>query len=471
MQRVRRLLLLGCVALVLFGAVPSHPAPSTFNVLASAPSAQINITADRTVVGRGDPLNVTVWLNVTGNGQFQRTWVNLTFDTAADPNQNGLVQGPAGWAQPPGCTVVFASGWILRWVCNGIRAGSYVWGVPAHAPTNATVGRYQRVMADTASELASGIVRDSENTTVWIAGAVVRIVSVDSQPSESASLRQVVQFWINATNDATANLPDDANGTGTAFAVEVTIDLDPGLRPEQGLVNLTTRLSSLPPGAGLSVSLPAIVSENLTAGSIVGIRVVLTYRDFNGHRIGPIEAQSAPLYVVQPSVLSAPNLIAGAAIGLVAILSTLVVLLYMGQRKIVIDEVFFMTKGGLLIRHVGRTPDLQKDDDIVASMFVAIQEFVRDSFRREASLDSVAFGRRRAAVVRGELTILAAVASRGDVEYLIPEMLAAARAIEAHYWDALVAWDGSQRRLEGIDEALIRLLGGEFRSPWRVQLA
>ena len=154
-----------------------------------------------------------------------------------------------------------------------------------------------------------------------------------------------------------------------------------------------------------------------------------------------------------------------------AILIALVTLLYLGQRKILIDEAFFMSKGGLLIRHVSRGTELRKDDDIVASMFVAIQEFVRDSFQREASLDSVAFGQRRAAVVRGELTVLAAVISHGDVDYVIPEMLAAVRAIEAQYWDVLVAWDGNMSRLAGVDAVLARLLAGGFRSPWRVQLA
>ncbi len=471
MLRSRRLLLLGLTALVFLAATPGHPAPASFPVAASAPSAAVNITADRSVVGRGDHLNFTVWLNVTGNGQFQQTWLNVSFDTAADPNDNGLVQGPGGWTQPAGCAITFASGWDLRWECAGVRAGSYVWDVPAYAPGNASVGRFQRVQAVTASGTPSGIVDDRANSSVWIAGSIVRIVDVDSQPSESARAGDIVQFWINATNEATPDLPVDANGTGTAFNVRVTIELDPGLRPGQGLVNLTTMFPAVPPGAQLGVNLRAIVAENLTAGSVVGIRVVITYEDFNGHAIGPIEALSGPLYVVQASVLSTPNLIAGAAIGLVAILATLVILLYMGQRKIIIDEVFLMTKGGVLIRHVGRTAEVHKDDDIVASMFVAIQEFVRDSFRREASLDAVAFGHRRAAVVRGELTILAAVASRGDVEYLIPEMLAATRAIEARHWDALLSWDGSMRRLDGVDEALTRLLGGEFRSPWRVQLA
>ncbi len=471
MRVPRRTLALGFLLLTVALAMPGPPAVHSVPLAASAPTAAVDLAADREFVGRGDGLNVTLWLNVTGNGQIQTTWVNVTFNTAPSPGENGLVQGPTGWTQPSQCSTQYASGWDLRWTCGGLHAGSYVWLVPAYATSNATVGRYQEVEATSAATSGTGVAATSANATVWIAGAIVRLDSIDSQPAQSAREGQIVEYWVNASNEASPDFPADANVTGTAYGVTVAIELDPGLRPGQGLVNLTTVYPSLPPGTELSVSVLAIVASNLSAGTAVGIHVTLRYADFNGHPIGPIEAESSPLYVVQATTISAPNLVAGAAIGLIAILAVLVVLLYMGQRKIVIDEVFLMTKGGLLIHHVSRSPSLQKDDDIVASMFVAIQEFVRDSFQREASLDAVTFGRRRAAVVRGELTILAAVASHGDVEYLIPEMLAAIRAIEARHWNTLLAWNGSLRSLPGIDEALTGLLSGEFRSPWRVQLA
>ena len=471
MRVPRRALALGLTVLSLLVAWPAPPAAHSVNLAASAPTAAVNLTADRAFVGRGDGLNLTLWVNVTGNGPIPTTWVNLTFNTAPQPSENGLVQGPGPWTQPSGCTPQLASGWSLKWRCTGLHAGSYVWGVPAYALGTATVGRYQIVTASAAATSGTGVTVTSANASVWIAGAIVRIDSVDSDPRESARGGQVIEFWVNASNDAGLDNPPLANGTGIAHDVTFQVALDPGLRPGEGLANLTTTFESLPPGTNLSVSILAIVSGNITAGGAVGIHVVLAYEDFNGHVIGPFEAQSSPLYILPSVTLSPPNLVAGAAIGLIAILATLVVLLYLGQRKIVIDEVFFMTKGGLLIQHVSRTPSSRKDDDLVASMFVAIQEFVRDSFAREASLDAVTFGPRRAAVVRGELTILAAVASHGDVEYLIPEMLAAIRAIEARYWDPLLAWDGFQRHLEGIDDALTRLLGGGFRSPWMVQLA
>lgn len=462
------LLVLGLVALLLAAAAPS-PSPQAFGLRASAPVATIDLVSDRAVAGRGDGVNLTVWLNVTGGGQFQRTWVNLSLNTAAQPSQNSLFQGPLPWTQPAGCAYTVNSSWYLAWQCVGLRAGTYVWGIPTVVPVNASVGHGQRVQASAASAIGTGSVSASTNVTVWIAGALLRIVDVDSVPRDSVRSGDVVHYWINASNELPPFI--DLNGTGTAYNVTVTVELDPGLQPGTGVSSLTTRFATLPAQAVLSVNLEAIVATGAAPGTSLGILVLIHYEDFNGHAIGPIRGESSPLYVVQATVLSPANLIAGAAIGLAAILTSLVVLLYTGQRKIVIDEAFLMTKGGILIRHVSRRPELTKDDDIVASMFVAIQEFVRDSFRREASLDSVAFGHRRAAVVRGELTILAAVISQGDPDSVAPELLAAVRAVEARYWEVLRSWDGTISRFEGVDAILERLMEGKFRAAWRVQLA
>ncbi len=462
------LLILALALLVVASAVPT-PRAEPFEVSASAPAASIALVSDHALAGRGDVLNFTVFLNVTGNGQFQKTWVNVTFNTAPVPTQNSLTQVPP-WTQPAACAFIIASSWFLEWQCVGLRAGTYQWGIPAMVPDNATVGHEQRVEANTYSTTGAGNVSASANVTVWIAGAVLRIVSIDASPAEAARPGDLIHYWINASNDANPNGPD-ANDTGEAQEVNVTVELDPGLHPGTGFSNLTSHFPTLPLGAVLSVAFEAIVAQTISPGTSVGIRVLIRYDDFNGHPIGPLEGESSPIYVVQPNVLSPSNLVAGAAIGLTAILTSLMVLLYAGQRKIVIDEAFLMTKGGILIRHVDREPGLKKDDDIVASMFVAIQEFVRDSFRREASLDSVAFGHRRAAVVRGEVTILAAVISHGDPEAVTPELLATVRAIESRYWDVLRSWDGNLSRLGGVDEVLAKLMRGEFRAPWRVQLA
>ncbi len=129
-----------------------------------------------------------------------------------------------------------------------------------------------------------------------------------------------------------------------------------------------------------------------------------------------------------------------------------------------------MHKSGVLLHQASRV-GTKKDEDLVASMFVAIQEVLRDSFAREAFLDEVSFGTRRAAVVRGDHVILAAIISRGEIEYLVPEMLAAVRAVEATYGAALAHWDGRMARLEGIDRIMNRFLAGGFRGAWRARFA
>ncbi len=468
MRAVHTLLLLAIILGVAVAGLPGPRGARDFSVTASTPSPALAIVSDARIAGRGDALNMTVWLNVTGSGQIAQAWVNVTFNTASDPSGNSLVQGPLPWTQPSSCVPKVASGWFLAWLCVNLHPGTYPWTIPASVPADASVGHFQRVLASTAAQVGTTTIEQTANASVWIAGAIVRITEIDSQPTDSAAAGQIVHFWVNATNQATTQ---GANDTGTATDVSITILLDAGLRPGAGSTNLSLAYPTLVPAANLSVSLETIVAGNLSSGTVVGIHVFLSYRDFNGHAIGPLEANSAPLYVVQPGGLSMSSLLAGAVIGLGAILTTLVVLLYFGQRHIVIDEVFLMHKSGILLRHVSQEPNLGKDDDLVASMFVAIQEFVRDSFRKEASLDAVSFGGRRAAVVRGELTILAAVSSHGDVEYMIPEMLAAVRAVEAAYWNVLVAWDGNMSTIAGVDAILQKLMRGEFRSPWRVQLA
>ena len=316
----------------------------------------------------------------------------------------------------------------------------------------------------------SDSVSTSSNTTVWVARAGLRILGVDPVPTDSLRAGEIVRYRVNASNDAVA-IASEISGTGTTFNMSVTIALAPGLRPGGATSNLTTEFPPLPPSGILSVNLKAIVAQNVTPGTSVRIRVLLSYRDINCHPLGPVEGQSSPLYVARTNLLSPGSLLAGAVISLAAILTTLIVLLYASQRKIVIDEAFLMAKGGTLVRHESRQPDSRKDDDRVASMFIAIQEFVRDSFRWEVALDSVAFGYRSAAVVRGELTAFAAITSHGDADAVTPELLAVAPTIETRYWDALRAWARSHSRLEGVDAIVGRLMKGAFRPPWRVQPA
>src|SRR2546422_11553768 len=96
-------------------------------------------------------------------------------------------------------------------------------------------------------------------------------------------------------------------------------------------------------------------------------------------------------------------------------------------------------------------------------MFVAIQEFVRDSFDTKATLDELSFAGRKAAVLRGHHVVLAALVSRGNPRYLFPQMKAVERALEKAHGPALVDWDGRVAGLDQTGPILDSFLAGGFR--------
>lgn len=456
--------LLVLAGLCVLAAMPGLTAsPREFPVRASAPTAALWFGTDHATVGLRDSLAYTAWVNVSGSGLIQTASLDLTFASYPNRTSPAILLGPAGATYPPECTSLGSS----AWTCANLRGGgAYRWTIPATVSGQASVGYSQRADLSVVTQAGGSSATVGANASVYIAGAVLDM-PIESIPAYTARAGDLITFWINATNTADVNESQAANAT--ASHVVLTLTLGPWLRLGPGSPALTTTAENLTPRSALAYSIQAIVEVNTTPGAVVGIRASLTYEDFNGHALA-LENRSTPIYIRSGELVSPQNLIAGAAIGLTTIVATLVVLLYLGQRKLKIEEAFLMHRSGVLIYHVSRSPDLRKDDDLVASMFVAIQEFVRDSFRSEALLDEVSFGGRKAAVVRGEHAILAAVISRGDAEYLIPQMLAAIRSVEATYGRVLDAWDGHMAKLTGVDRILNRFLSGGFRSAWRARL-
>jgi len=449
------------------GLVQGPTRDASFVLQPSAPTAGLALLTDHNVSGRGDAVAFLLWLNVSGSGQFQEVRVNLSLEILNGTDVATPLDA-AAISEPGACVRTRTAASTLDWRCYGVRIGSYAWRVATSVDNRTEVGRWQNGTA-TALAIAGGSSSTLRSSApLWIAGADLDL-TVSSNPTQAAHAGDLIDFWINVTNNA-ENVPEGLEATAVAYNVSLTIILDPLLRLGPGSANLTVFLASLTAGSVIPRNIETIIAETAPPGSSIQIHILLTYQDFNLHRIGPVERASTPIYIALGEFASAPNLVAGAAIGLTAIVATLVVLVYVGQRKIVIDEAFLMHRSGALLYQASRA-GTKKDEDLIASMFVAIQEFLRDSFAREAYLDEVSFGRRRAAVVRGDYVILAAILSRGEVEYLVPEMLAAVRAVETAYGAVLSRWDGRMAHLEGIERIVDRFLAGGFRGAWRARFA
>src|SRR3990170_4656852 len=380
-----RVLVFLLVAVAVTGLAPDAGprSPPDVPVGALAPTAGLAIVANESFATLGDPLAFRAWVNLTGGGFLPRTWLNLTFPAELRPD-GGNASSPAG------CVTVGN----LSWQCNGLRAGSYLWIVPASVARDAAVGA-----------------------------------------------------------------PYAATAAGATYDAGVYTTVDPLLAVRAG-DPLYLNATSMSNGSEVSLTFAVIVPADAVGGALFWLDVTVEYRDFDDRPL-PVERAFAVVRVEPGPFPADPWLVLVVALG--AVLGTLAVLLVWGQQALRIEELFLMHSSGILIRHISRAAGLAKDDEIVASMLVAVQDFVRDSFRSQATLDEFRFTGRRAAIVRGKHTILAAIVSRGDVRYLVPQLRAALEDLERAHGAVLARWDGRMSRLERAGPIFDRLLRGGYR--------
>jgi len=134
-----------------------------------------------------------------------------------------------------------------------------------------------------------------------------------------------------------------------------------------------------------------------------------------------------------------------------------------------LQDVFLLHRSGLLLKHYTRRLRPNMDSDVLSGMLVAVQEFIKDSFRGEAgSLDEIRLvGGMSIRIIEGKWTIIAAVVQGGSSPVHILQMQSALRDLEAQYEDLLMDWDGTMDRIPEVDRIMQRLIDGgyEERSP------
>ncbi|MEM2899196.1 MAG: hypothetical protein QXT63_00235, partial [Thermoplasmata archaeon] len=137
---------------------------------------------------------------------------------------------------------------------------------------------------------------------------------------------------------------------------------------------------------------------------------------------------------------------------LIAILSLICatcILAYILYRKMtktpfVVDDVFLIHSDGRLITHQTRRLRPDVDADIIAGMFVAIQDFIKKSFMQDSEfrLGKLEFGEQKISIDRGENIFVAVSYSGEDSGELSERMKESLQAIERLYGKKLKDWDG-----------------------------
>jgi len=130
-----------------------------------------------------------------------------------------------------------------------------------------------------------------------------------------------------------------------------------------------------------------------------------------------------------------------------------------------LQDVFLLHRSGLLLKHYTRRMRPNMDSDVLSGMLVAVQEFIKDSFRGEAgSLDEIRFvGGMAIKVLEGKWTIIAAVVQGESGAPHTLQMQAALKDLEARYEDLLIDWDGTMDRIPEVDRIMQRLIDGGYQ--------
>ena len=146
------------------------------------------------------------------------------------------------------------------------------------------------------------------------------------------------------------------------------------------------------------------------------------------------------------------------------------------EKGTIIEDIFLLHRSGILLKHYTRRLRPNIDSDLLSGMLVAVQEFIKDTFREEkGNLNEIKFGEMRVVVVEGTWTIIAGVVRGQRVADILPSLRAALQDLETAYEDPLLHWNGDMDSLPGANQIMEELVAGRYadgkrKSPQKVKV-
>lgn len=143
-----------------------------------------------------------------------------------------------------------------------------------------------------------------------------------------------------------------------------------------------------------------------------------------------------------------------------------------------VREIFLIHRqSGLLLKHVSRDGQEEKDRDLVSSMLTAIRDFAQDTFGadRQGELEEIQYGDLSILVEPGSLSYLAVVVEGYEPEGFGHEMRTVLSDVNLAYASELRGYQGDPETLTGLDRRLTPLFAHEqaegpsetpARPPW-----
>ena len=252
----------------------------------------------------------------------------------------------------------------------------------------------------------------------------------------------------------------DSNGGHIALNEAVTVAVN--ATDNVGLISVWLHYK-IDNGTEVTVQMTSVGTANHFEGQIPGVNhtATITYwvvafdSSQNNHTTGlhQILVMAAQVAALQDSTWL--WLIVLAALIIAA-------LLYLRGVAAAVEEVFIIYQDGRLMAHQTRRLKPGMDDEILSSMLVAIQSFVKDSFKDESAthLARLDFGKKKILVEKGELVILAVVLHGDRVGKVPQRMKQVMQAMDEQYSSVIRNWDGDLEKVRGIKDMASPLLAG-----------
>lgn len=130
----------------------------------------------------------------------------------------------------------------------------------------------------------------------------------------------------------------------------------------------------------------------------------------------------------------------------------------------IVDEVFLMTPSGMLLKHYTRRLRPDQDEDILAGMLTAVQNFVRESFDEAGGrLNEIRFENYDILISHSKNIVIAAIISTKKPERLRDQLKTATEDLEKQYGEMISHWSGDKKELGDVDLLMKRFLSGKYR--------
>jgi len=130
----------------------------------------------------------------------------------------------------------------------------------------------------------------------------------------------------------------------------------------------------------------------------------------------------------------------------------------------IVDEVFLMTPNGMLLKHYTRRLRPDQDEDILAGMLTAVQNFVRESFDEAGGkLNEIRFENYDILISHSKNIVIAAIISTKKPERLRDQLKTATDDMESQYGEMISHWSGDKKDLGDVDILMKKFLSGKYR--------